>query len=34
MFRSFKLIADGLLWGFSMALGWIAAFSLIGLAVA
>lgn len=34
MFRSFKMITDGLLWGFSMALGWIAAFSLIGLVIA
>lgn len=34
MFRSLKLVTEGLLWGFSIALGWIAAFSLIGLAVA
>lgn len=30
----FRILADGLLWGFSMALGWILAFSVIGLAVA
>lgn len=29
-----RTLADGLFWGFSMALGWILAFSLVGLAIA
>lgn len=31
MFQTFGNLFDGLLWGFSMAMGWILAFSLIGL---
>jgi len=34
MFRTFGNLLDGLVWGFSMAFGWILAFSLIGLVVA
>ncbi len=30
MFRFLKEIVSGLVWGFSMALGWIAAFALVG----
>ena len=29
-----RTLTDGLFWGFSMALGWILAFSLVGLAIA
>jgi hypothetical protein len=29
-----KLIVDGLVWGFSLALGWFAAFTLLGVAAA
>lgn len=31
MFRTFGTLFDGLVWGFSMALGWILAFSVLGL---
>jgi hypothetical protein len=34
MFRFLKEVASALVWGFSMALGWIAAFALVGAAVA
>ena len=34
MRRLFKIIIEGILWGFSIALGWIAAFALIGVAAA
>jgi hypothetical protein len=34
MFSFLKTLAEGLAWGFAMALGWIAAFALIGVAVA
>jgi len=30
MFRSLKVLVDGLVWGFAMAVGWIAAFALLG----
>ena len=30
----FRILTDGLLWGFSMAFGWILAFSLVGLVIA
>ena len=29
-----KIIIEGILWGFSIALGWIAAVALIGVAAA
>jgi hypothetical protein len=32
MFNFLKTVAEGLVWGFTMALGWIAAFVLIGAA--
>lgn len=32
MFSFLKTVAEGLVWGFTMALGWIAAFTLIGVA--
>jgi hypothetical protein len=34
MFNFIKTVAEGLIWGFTMALGWIAAFALIGAAAA
>ena len=30
MFRYLKVLAEGVVWGFALALGWIAAFALIG----
>jgi len=30
MFRFLKVLVDGLAWGFAVALGWIAAFALLG----
>ena len=30
MSRFLKNLADGVAWGFAMALGWIAAFALLG----
>jgi hypothetical protein len=34
MRRIFRIVIEGILWGFSIALGWIAAFALINLAAA
>ncbi|MEY4683836.1 MAG: hypothetical protein RLZ25_295 [Pseudomonadota bacterium] len=34
MSRTFGNLLDGLLWGFSMAFGWILAFGLAGLVLA
>jgi hypothetical protein len=34
MFRAFCNLLDGLLWGFSMAFGWILAFGVAGLILA
>jgi hypothetical protein len=34
MFRTLGNLLDGLIWGFSMALGWILAFSVLGLVAA
>ena len=34
MTRMFGTLVDGLIWGFSMARGWIAGFLLIGLVAA
>ncbi len=34
MLRFLKTVAEGLVWGFTMALGWIAAFALLGAAAA
>ena len=34
MFRALGTLLDGLAWGFSMAIGWILAFSLAGLVAA
>jgi len=34
MLRLFRIIIEGIVWGFSIALGWIAAFALIRLAAA
>jgi hypothetical protein len=34
MCRFLKEVASGLVWGFSMALGWIAAFAVLGMAAA
>jgi hypothetical protein len=34
MYRVLRILLEGLLWGFSLALGWIAAFALIGAAIA
>lgn len=34
MRRALRKFIDGLIWGFSLAVGWILAFSLMGLAVA
>ena len=34
MFNFLKEIVGGLVWGFSMALGWIAAFFLVGAVAA
>jgi hypothetical protein len=34
MFRTIGNLFDGLLWGFSMAFGWILAFSLVGMLAA
>lgn len=34
MLKFLKTAAEGLMWGFTMALGWIAAFALIGAAAA
>jgi len=34
MYRALKILLEGLLWGFSLALGWIAAFALIGAVAA
>jgi hypothetical protein len=32
--RALRILAEGLLWGFSIALGWIAALALVGVAAA
>jgi len=34
MRRALRKFVDGLIWGFSLAVGWVLAFSLMGLAVA
>jgi hypothetical protein len=34
MRRLFRMILEGFAWGFSIALGWIAAFALVRLAAA
>ncbi len=34
MFAFLKTVGEGLVWGFTMALGWIAAFAVMGLAAA
>ena len=34
MFRVFQNLVDGLLWGFSLAIGWIAAIALVGVVAA
>jgi hypothetical protein len=34
MSRFLKVLAEGIAWGFAMALGWIAAFALMGVAAA
>lgn len=34
MFRTLGNLLDGLLWGFSMAFGWILAFGLAGMVLA
>lgn len=30
MFQFLKMIGEGLVWGFTLALGWIAAFVVVG----
>jgi hypothetical protein len=34
MSRFLKVLAKGITWGFAMALSWIAAFALVGIAAA
>lgn len=34
MSRYLKVALDGLVWGFSMAIGWIVALALVGVAAA
>ena len=34
MLRALKIFAEGLLWGFSIALGWFAALAIVGVAAA
>jgi hypothetical protein len=34
MFRTLRVLVDGVVWGFSIAVGWIAAFLLIGAVAA
>lgn len=34
MFGFLKDVVSGLVWGFTMAVGWIAAFALLGVAAA
>lgn len=34
LLRAIKIVAEGLLWGFSIALGWLAALAIVGLAAA
>ena len=34
MFKFLRTVGEGLVWGFTMAVGWIAAFALLGAATA
>ncbi|MEY2701318.1 MAG: hypothetical protein RIQ52_2073 [Pseudomonadota bacterium] len=33
MFGKLNTVVEGILWGFSMAMGWILAYSIMGIAI-